>query len=106
MTRDQVKRKLLAILSADVKGYRPLMGEDEEWTLRTLNGHKEMMGSLIQQHRGRVVGTAGDSCNVFESDRRLSGCSVAQGWAEVRLWKILQRTAEGLGSHFIYNAQS
>lgn len=61
MTPDQVKRKLAAILSADVKGYSRLMGEDEEWTLRTLNAYKETMGSLLQQHRGRVVGTAGDS---------------------------------------------
>jgi adenylate cyclase len=37
------------------------MGEDEESTLRTLNAYKVLMGSLIQQHRGRVVGTAGDS---------------------------------------------
>jgi adenylate cyclase len=57
----EVKRKLAAIFSADVKGYSRLMGEDEEWTLRTLNTYKEVMGSLIQQHRGRVVGTAGDS---------------------------------------------
>lgn len=61
MTPDQLKRKLTTILSADVKGYSRLMGEDEEWTLRMLNNHKEMMGSLIQQHRGRVVGTAGDN---------------------------------------------
>ncbi|MBI4765824.1 MAG: tetratricopeptide repeat protein [Deltaproteobacteria bacterium] len=61
MASDQVKRKLTTILSADVKGYSRLMGEDEELTLRTLNSHKEMMGSLIQQHQGRVVGTAGDS---------------------------------------------
>jgi adenylate cyclase len=61
MTPDQLKRKLAAILSADVKGYSRLMGEDEEWTLRTLNAYKEVMGSLIQQHQGRVVGTAGDS---------------------------------------------
>src|SRR5512143_1878435 len=61
MTAQEVKRKLAAILSADVKGYSRLMGEDEEWTLRTLNTYKEVMGSLIQQHRGRVVGTAGDS---------------------------------------------
>ncbi|MBI5967326.1 MAG: adenylate/guanylate cyclase domain-containing protein [Deltaproteobacteria bacterium] len=61
MTTDKVKRKLTAILSADVKGYSRLMGEDEEWTLRTLNTYKEVMGSLIQQYRGRVVGTAGDS---------------------------------------------
>ena len=61
MTAQEVKRKLAAILSADAKGYSRLMGEDEEWTLRTLNAYKEVMESLIQQHRGRVVGTAGDS---------------------------------------------
>ena len=61
MTAKELKRKLAAILSADVKGYSRLMGEDEEATLRTLNAYKEVMGSLIQQHRGRVVGTAGDS---------------------------------------------
>ncbi len=61
MTTQEVKRKLAAILSADVKGYSRLMGEDEEATLRTLNAYKEVMAGLIQQHRGRVVGTAGDS---------------------------------------------
>ena len=33
MTTDKIKRKLTAILSADVKGYSRLMGEDEEWML-------------------------------------------------------------------------
>ena len=61
MNKEKVKRKLTAILSADVKGYSRLMGGDEEWTLRTLNTYKEVIGSLIQQYRGRVVGTAGDS---------------------------------------------
>jgi adenylate cyclase len=61
MPTDQLKRKLAAILCADVKGYSRLMGEDEEWTNRTLNAYKEVMGSLIQQHQGRVVDTAGDS---------------------------------------------
>jgi adenylate cyclase len=37
------------------------MSEDEEATVRTLNAYKEVMNSLIQHHRGRVVGTAGDS---------------------------------------------
>src|SRR3972149_1792375 len=61
MATDKVKRKITAILSADVKGYSRLMGEDEELTLRMLSAYKEVMGSLIQQHRGRIVGTAGDS---------------------------------------------
>lgn len=37
MTVQEIKRKLTAILSADVKGYSRLMGEDEEGTIRTLN---------------------------------------------------------------------
>ena len=61
MTTQEVKRKLTAILSADVKGYSRLMGEDEEWTVHTLNTYKDMMRGLIQQHRGRVVGAPGDN---------------------------------------------
>jgi TolB-like protein/class 3 adenylate cyclase len=61
MTPEKFKRKLTAILSADVKGYSRLMGEDEEGTVSTLNAYKEVMTGLIQHHRGRVVGTAGDS---------------------------------------------
>jgi TolB-like protein/class 3 adenylate cyclase/lipoprotein NlpI len=61
MTPEEVKRKLTAILSADVKGYSRLMGEDEEWTVHTLNTYKDMMRGLIQQHRGRVVDAPGDN---------------------------------------------
>jgi adenylate cyclase len=61
MTAEKFKRKLTAILSADVKGYSRLMGEDEEWTLRTLNAYKEVLRRLVQQHRGRVVSTPGDN---------------------------------------------
>jgi adenylate cyclase len=62
MATDKIKRKLTAILSADVKGYSRLMGEDEEWTLRTLNAYKEVMRRLVQQHRGR--GRCGYECDV------------------------------------------
>ncbi len=61
MTPEKFKRKLTAILSADVKSYSQLMGEDEEWTLRTLNAYKEVMRSLVQQHRGRVISSPGDN---------------------------------------------
>src|SRR5713226_3719508 len=59
--RAGVKRKLTAILSADVKGYSRLMGADEVATLRTLTAYRRVMDTLIEQHRGRIVGTAGDS---------------------------------------------
>ena len=61
MNTQEVKRKLTAILSADVKGYSRLMGEDEERTVRTLNAYREIMRSLIQQHRGRIVDAPGDN---------------------------------------------
>ncbi|HEV8711923.1 MAG TPA: adenylate/guanylate cyclase domain-containing protein [Candidatus Binatia bacterium] len=56
-----MERKLTAILSADVKGYSRLMGEDEEATIRTLPAYRAVITSLIQQHRGRVVDAPGDN---------------------------------------------
>jgi adenylate cyclase len=56
-----LERKLTAILCADVFGYSRLMGEDEEATLSTLSSHRKLIDSLIEQHHGRFVNSAGDS---------------------------------------------
>ena len=56
-----MERRLAAILSADVQGYGRLMSEDEVATVRTLTAYRELMGSLIRQHRGRVVDAPGDN---------------------------------------------
>ncbi len=56
-----MERKLTAILCADVFGYSRLMGEDEEATLRTLSSYRKLVDSLIEQHHGRFVNSAGDS---------------------------------------------
>jgi adenylate cyclase len=56
-----MERKLTAILSADVKGYSRLMGEDEEATIRTLTAYRAVMTTYIQQQRGRVVDSPGDN---------------------------------------------
>ncbi len=61
MTKNGLKRKLTAILSADVQGYSRLMGEDEVSTIHTLTDYKEAMSALIKQHRGRVVDAPGDN---------------------------------------------
>jgi adenylate cyclase len=58
---EKVKRRLTALLNADVKGYSRLMSEDEVETIRTLNAYKEAMANLIQQHHGRVVDAPGDN---------------------------------------------
>src|ERR1039458_1758194 len=54
-------RKLATILSADVAEFSRLMGEDEEQTLRTFRGHKQIFESLVAGHRGRIFNTAGDA---------------------------------------------
>src|ERR1700680_4644035 len=56
-----MERKLTAILCADGFGYSRLMGEDEEATLRTLSSYRKLIDSLIEQHHGRFVNSAGDS---------------------------------------------
>jgi class 3 adenylate cyclase len=61
MTTPGFKRKLSAVLMADVVGYSRLMGEDEAATLQTLSAYQKIMTDLINQHRGRVVDVPGDA---------------------------------------------
>ena len=61
MATQDFKRKLTAILSADVKGYSRLMGEDEGFTVRTIIAYREVIAVVVQKHRGRVVDSPGDN---------------------------------------------
>ena len=61
MENTKTKRKLTAILSADVKGYSRLMGEDEKATVATLKKYRDIISSLVDKHSGRVVDSPGDN---------------------------------------------
>ena len=62
------KRRLAAILSADVVGYSRLMGDDEEATIEVLVDCRDVFSKRVENHDGRVVDTAGDSVlSVFDS---------------------------------------
>ena len=61
MAKEGYKRKLTAILSADVKGYSRLMGEDDEATVRTITAYREVITEVVQKYRGRVVDSPGDN---------------------------------------------
>jgi adenylate cyclase len=61
MTEQSFKRKLTAIFSADAVGYSRLMAEDEAATVKTIATYREILTSLIKQHRGRVVDSPGDN---------------------------------------------
>jgi adenylate cyclase len=57
----EAKRKLAAIMAADVAGYSRLMGDDERATVAALNASREIFRTCVSEHDGRVVDTAGDS---------------------------------------------
>ena len=61
MTDEGFRRKLTAILSADVIGYSRLMREDEEATVRDIAAHRVLIFDIIKQHNGRVVDSPGDN---------------------------------------------
>jgi TolB-like protein/class 3 adenylate cyclase len=61
MNQEGFKRKLTAVLSADVAGFSRLMAEDEASTVKTLETYREVMFTLIKQHRGRVIDSPGDN---------------------------------------------
>jgi len=56
-----VQRKLAAILSADVKGYSRLMGQDEAATVKSIRACRIIMASAIASAHGRVVDSPGDN---------------------------------------------
>ena len=51
----EVKRKLAAILSAELVGYSRLMGDDERATMDTLHTYRDACRRHIGAHDGRVV---------------------------------------------------
>jgi len=61
MEQKGFRRKLTAILSADVAGYSRLMQDDEAATVKTLETYKQIISDLVKQHRGRVVDSPGDN---------------------------------------------
>jgi len=61
MSESKPRRKLAAILAADVVGFSKKMGENEDRTLRNLKACRTLTDESIEAHHGRVFGSAGDS---------------------------------------------
>ncbi|MET1410809.1 adenylate/guanylate cyclase domain-containing protein [Roseibium sp. HPY-6] len=57
----RVKRRLSAIMCADVAQYSKLMERDEDGTLDRLKAYRDVMSSLTERHNGRIVNTWGDA---------------------------------------------
>jgi adenylate cyclase len=58
---ENIKRRLAAVLAADITGYSRLIGLDEAGTLRAFrNLRAELFEPTIAKHNGRLVKTTGD----------------------------------------------
>jgi class 3 adenylate cyclase len=57
----RLKRKIAAILAADVVEYSRLVAEDEEETLRRLVSYRSVFDDFVTKAEGRIFNTAGDA---------------------------------------------
>jgi len=73
------KRRLAAIVCADVVGFSRLMGRDEVGTLQRLKAHRaELIDGLIDRHGGRIVNSTGDGLLLeFASVVAAVDCTIA-----------------------------
>ena len=106
MAREDMDRRLAAILSADVVGYSRLMGIDETGTLGAFRAHRaELIDPTIAEHNGRIVKLMGDGLLLeFASTIDAVECAIAiQNGMAVRNasvpddHRIVFRIAEGVG---------
>jgi class 3 adenylate cyclase len=56
-----MKRKIAAIMAADIAGYSKLVAEDEEETLRRLESYRTVFQDFVSRFSGRIFNTAGDA---------------------------------------------
>lgn len=71
-----LRRKIAAIMAADVAGYSRLVAEAEEETLRQLGAAREVFDGLVERAGGRIFNTAGDSV-MCEFDSAVEAVRVA-----------------------------
>ena len=93
MAHGSTRRKLVAILAADVVGYSRLMEDDEAATVHELQGHHAVILPTVGRHGGRVVDTAGDGILAeFPSVIGATECAVA-------LQTVMAERNEGVAEH-------
>ena len=77
MTGTQIKRKLVAVLAADVAGYSRMMAADEAGThLRLRNLYRDVLRPAVARGNGRIFKTMGDGAMVeFASVQEAVSCA-------------------------------
>lgn len=74
---ERARRRLAAIMCADVAHYSRLMERDEDGTLDRLKAYRSIMSGLTERYHGRIVNTWGDAVIIeFSSVIEAVQCSV------------------------------
>jgi adenylate cyclase len=77
VTEPGQRRKLAAILSADVAGYSRLMQDDDAATVETLTKYRTIFNDFVSRHEGRIVDSPGDNILAeFDSPVEAVQCAV------------------------------
>ena len=78
MAEEPVRRRLAAVLAADVVGYGRLMGQDESGTMAALKARRKgVLEPLVARHHGRVFKVNGDGVLVeFSSAVNAVQCAI------------------------------
>jgi adenylate cyclase len=78
VTKEPIRRKLIAVLYADMVGYSRLIGLDDAGTLERLRAlRRDLIDPAIEEYGGRIVQTGGDSLLVvFDSIDGAVQCAV------------------------------
>ncbi|MEH0019956.1 MAG: tetratricopeptide repeat protein [Desulfobacter sp.] len=77
MNNPEIKRKLAAIVSMDVKDFSRLMADDDVATVRMLKACQKLMAEQVDAHKGRVVDSPGDNLlSEFSSVADAVACAV------------------------------
>ena len=78
----QDRRKLVAIMYADMVGYSRLISLDDQGTLERLRAlRRNLIDPAISEHGGRIVQTGGDSLLICLRQHRRSGALRREGAA-------------------------
>jgi adenylate cyclase len=78
LSESDIRKRLAAILAADVAGYSRLMNSDESGTVAALDSARAVFRASIDANQGRVIDMAGDSVlAIFETASGAVGSALA-----------------------------
>ena len=92
-------RKLATIFASDVVGFSTMMGKDEVNTLNILKERRIAIDAIIDEHKGIIFGSAGDSVIAeFSSPIKAAEAAVA---TQLKMKTMNQDKAESDQMNFV-----